>query len=322
MATEHLAFLPVDIQDPGTAGAFTSFLEPFLPFSCSVIGLTQSHLAPQPDPYLKVWATFDFSNYQSTSEVPELFTIAVFTPIQGRLFCSADTSPEDVTAEELIHREKVTRLYAVTATSLVRTLPGHREDSEYLLGVIHERFIPLVEPYAGGRSITPYRLFLYHPSNTEVTDTTATGPDATKWLVTNLEESDLELVRSTSHVQRTIEYLRARIPVSTCIRDPDSANGRRPVAWLIKQLDGSLGTLYVDPDYRGRRLSGLVVGECIKRLRENSENGGLASQWNFVEVFQENQSGIRLFNRLEGWQSGWGTWWVRLDVDKYNDVCA
>lgn len=200
MATEdELALLPIDIQDPETAGAFISFLEPFLPFSCGLIGLTQSYLTPQPDPCLKAWATFDFSNSRSTSEVPKLFTVAVFTPIQGRLFCSADTSPEDVTAEELIHRKRVVRLYVVTATSLIQTLPGHEEDSEYLLGVVHEKFFPLVKPYAGDAPTPPYRLFFCPPPDTEVIKTTVTGPDTSRWLVTGLEESDLELVRSTSH---------------------------------------------------------------------------------------------------------------------------
>jgi ribosomal protein S18 acetylase RimI-like enzyme len=322
MAIQDLAFHPVDIRDSETTKAFIALLESFLPFSCGFIGLTQSHLTPQPDPYLKVWVTFDFSNYHSTPEVPELFTVAIFTPIQGRLFCSADASPEDVTPEELIHREKVARLYAITATSLVRTLPGHEKDSEYLLGVVHEKFAPLVKPYAGGAPIAPCRLFFYPPSNTEVISTATTGPDASRWLVTDLEESDLELVRSTSHVQRTIEYLRIRIPVSTCIRDSDSADGRRPVAWLVKQSDGSFGTLYVDPDYRGKRLGELVVTECIKRLRESSGDKGLASQWYFVEVFQENPLGTGFFSRLKGWEAGWETWWARLDVTKYSGACA
>ena len=317
MATEDLKFIPVDIHHPETAGTFIAFLEPFLPSSCAFIGLTQSHLTPQPDPYLKVWATFDFSSYQTTSEAPELFAVALFTPTQGRLFCSADASSEEVTPEELVHREKVARLYAVTTTSLVRTLPGHEEDSEYILGVIHEKFAPLVGQYAGGTPIAPCRLFFYPPSNTEVIDTAATDPDA-KWLVTNLGESDLELVRSTSQVRRTIEYLRTRIPVSTCIRDPSSADGKRPVAWVVKQSDGSLGLLYVDPAYRGKGLGGLAVRECVGRLNEQSENRGLASRWNFVEVFQGNLLGLGFFGRLEGWKAGWETLWVRLDVAKYS----
>jgi ribosomal protein S18 acetylase RimI-like enzyme len=317
MATEDPAFIPIDIHHPETAKAFIAFLEPLLPFSCSLIGLTQGHLTPQPDPYLKVWATFDFSSYRTTSEVPELFAIAVFTPNQGRLFCSADASPEDVTPEELVYREKVTKLYAVTATSLVRTLPGHEEDSEYLLGVVHEKFAPLVRPYARGGPIAPCRLFFHPPSNTKVIDAIATSPGA-RWLVTSLEESDLELVQSTSQVQRTIEYLRTRIPVSTCIRDPDSADGKRPAAWLMKQSDGSLGALYVDPAYRGKGLGGLAVRECMKRLNEKSGNCGPASRWNFVEVFQENSLGIGFFGRLEGWEIGWETWWVKLDVAKYS----
>jgi len=317
MATEDLKFIPVDIHHPETARAFIAFLEPFLPSSCALIGLAQSHLTPQPDPYLKVRATFDFSSYRTTSKAPELFAVALFTPTQGRLFCSADASSEDVAPEELAHREKVARLYVVTASSLVRTLPGHEEDSEYILGVVHEKFAPLVRPYARGTPIAPCRLFFYPPSNTEVIDTAATGPGA-RWLVTNLEESDLELVRSTSQVQRTIEYLRTRIPVSTCIRDPDSADGKRLVAWVVKQSDGSLGLLYVDPAYRGKGLGGLAVRECMKRLNEKSENFGLASQWNFVEVFRENSLGIGFFSRQKGWEAGWETWWVRLDVAKYS----
>lgn len=315
MATEDLALLPIDIQDTETAGAFISFLEPFLPFSCGLIGLTQSHLTSQPDPYLKAWATFDF-NYRSTSEVPKLFTVAVFTPIQGRLFCSADTSPEDVTAEELIHRERVVRLYVVTATSLIQTLPGHEEDSEYLLGVVHEKFFPLVKPYAGDAPTPPYRLFFCPPPDTEAINTTVTGPDTSRWLVTGLEESDLELVRSTSHFQRTIEYLRTRIPTSACIRDPDSADGRRPVAWLMKHLDGSMGALYVDPDYRGKRLGALVVSECIKRLGENSVPDKFS--WSTSTKFHPRFS--EFFNHLEGWEAGWRTWWVRLDVVKHGRV--
>ena len=139
------------------------------------------------------WATFDFPSCWTTSEVPELFTIAVFTSTQRWLFCSAGAS-EDVTWE-LVYREEVARLYGVTATLLVRTLPGHEEDSEYLLGVVHEKFASLVRPYARSGLIAPCRLFFCPPSNTRLIDTAATGPDA-RWLVTNLEESDLDLANS------------------------------------------------------------------------------------------------------------------------------
>ena len=51
--------------------AFTTFPEPFLPFGCGFIGLTQSHLMPQPNPHPRIWATFNSPNYQFSFEVPE-----------------------------------------------------------------------------------------------------------------------------------------------------------------------------------------------------------------------------------------------------------
>lgn len=77
MATEDLTSFPVDVYNPENTKAFNALLELSLPFSCSFVGLIQSHLMPKP----KVWTTFNFSIYRVTPEVPEFFTVAVSTSI-------------------------------------------------------------------------------------------------------------------------------------------------------------------------------------------------------------------------------------------------
>jgi len=130
-----------------------------------------------------------------------------------------------------------------------RTLSGREEYFEYIICVVHEMFAPLAKPYVGGVPIAPCRFFFYPPSNTGIIDTATTGTGVSRWLVKNLEESDSEPVQPTSRIQRTIWCFRTWIPVFACIWD-----GRRPVAWLVEQLDGSLGARCVDLDYRGETL--------------------------------------------------------------------
>jgi hypothetical protein len=42
--------------------------------------------------------------------------------------------------------------------------------------------------------------------------------------------------------------------------------------------------------------------------------GGIAA------VFQENPLGMRSFSCLKEWETGWGTWWVMLDVAKCSEA--
>jgi hypothetical protein len=156
MATEDPAFIPIDIHHPETAKTFIAFLEPLPPFGRSLTGLIHSrspHAPTRPLPQGPGDIRLLLAT-ETTSEVPGVCSpLRVFTPDQGRLFCSADASPEDVTPEELVYRETAARLYAVTATSLVRDSTRPRRRILNTSSVLHAKsLLRLVKTARGGRA--------------------------------------------------------------------------------------------------------------------------------------------------------------------------
>jgi ribosomal protein S18 acetylase RimI-like enzyme len=75
-------------------------------------------------------------------------------------------------------------------------------------------------------------------------------------------DGQLDLVLSTSGIPRQAETLRS-LP-STAVLDPEGAL----VAWAYMDVDGSLATLYVVPEHRGKGLAKAVASSLLEKLHK------------------------------------------------------
>lgn len=83
-------------------------------------------------------------------------------------------------------------------------------------------------------------------------------------------------------------------------------SGDTPVAFILSQADGSLGSLWTAPAYRRRGLAKLVAN-----TRERASTGC------HVYVGTDNEASARLWVGM-GWAVGWDVTWVLRA--EYNEV--
>ncbi|PYH47853.1 uncharacterized protein BP01DRAFT_372031 [Aspergillus saccharolyticus JOP 1030-1] len=108
------------------------------------------------------------------------------------------------------------------------------------------------------------------------------------------------------------------------IRTPET-----PVAWAFLGPDGSLATLHVEAEYRGRGLAGMVAHEAMRRgmvvdgrwsgndsLNGQNGDGGSDSQHQglvHTNVAMENKASRRVMEKLGG-RLGWTVTWTVVEV--------
>lgn len=129
-----------------------------------------------------------------------------------------------------------------------------------------------------------------------------------------VREEDIGLVRGRSAIPRTHHTIRMLPSVAVFPAGDEGEEQQQPVAWAFLSLDGSLGNLHVEPEYRGR---GLAKAMGRKLFREavgafGDELGGLAH----ADVALENSESNGVCKSLGGVDEGWRVHWVRIDLDR------
>jgi GNAT superfamily N-acetyltransferase len=109
-------------------------------------------------------------------------------------------------------------------------------------------------------------------------------------------EAELQRVIDTSYIKRTMTLL-------SQLKNCAIFYGDKPVAWTFVSLDGSMVTLYVEEEYRGRGL-GRAVGSAIMRVME-----GEGEYIGHVDIIKGNNASVAVVKGLEG-QMGWDVKWV------------
>ncbi|EGN99771.1 hypothetical protein SERLA73DRAFT_179971 [Serpula lacrymans var. lacrymans S7.3] len=338
-----LSLFPVDVSSPEEFPALVHLLSAHTPYSLTVLGSVLNSVNSHPrsstisavDPS-KVLA---WTSQPLTSISPsDLYSVLVFNPIshQFRYFCSAESSPSSPTEGEETHVLNVIRsvlqlslveapkYYSDLQPSKTTTMaaPTERNEDEpgmALIGAVHEKWASCLRPLSASQN--PCMRYILPPilANEESSDSSS------DWLISQLQESDIETVRGTSHIPRSKEYLLSRSPCSVCIRDqPSEGNSSgTPVAWVLMHADGSIGTLYVDSKFRRRGLAQLAMRELVKKLdfrkggfliSENDDLGGGALGWNWTDTDVYNGQGRGFFDSFDGWQYGWTGHWTYLNA--------
>ncbi|MCJ1316604.1 hypothetical protein MMC15_001925 [Xylographa vitiligo] len=134
---------------------------------------------------------------------------------------------------------------------------------------------------------------------------------------TTVRAGEFALVASRTEIPRTGRTM--RLLGSVGLRRGEGGGDGRLVAWAFLGPDGSLTSLHVEPEWRGRGLGKLVTRRLFGLLgRGEGEAGfegvGEGEEWCHSDVATDNAGSIGVARGLggeEGWECFWG--WVDLE---------
>ncbi|KAF2099424.1 hypothetical protein NA57DRAFT_55394 [Rhizodiscina lignyota] len=158
----------------------------------------------------------------------------------------------------------------------------------------------------------PYQKFIFRTSDLRHVDTTL--PDGLRW--GQVRPQDFELVRSRTAIPRKDKTL-ALLPSVAIFREENSG-GDSPVAWGFLGPDGSLASLHVEPNYRGRGLAKKVTTKILnEQLKVFDEEEGKSEQGWICnsDVALDNLESTGVARSLGG-RPGWVVYWVRVNLEK------
>ncbi|KAG2024704.1 hypothetical protein GB937_003402 [Aspergillus fischeri] len=133
---------------------------------------------------------------------------------------------------------------------------------------------------------------------------------------TGIHPHHYALVRSRTHLPRSDETL-SRIPGVAVYVDRPGEGEETPIAWVFLGLDGSLATLFVEPEHRGKGIAEALSREVMRRgmaeggiWREVGEEG---EEWVHANVLATNGASRRVLEKLGG-EVGWTNTWTVVEL--------
>jgi hypothetical protein len=288
-------------------------LKPLLPQSLTILGfLEQAASAPK---QLHVW-----SSCAPGQALPEVFAIFAFWQASSgggqspsRLFCSLESSDRSPSAnEESFVTSFLRECSDACYTILEETVGSFALRSPLMLGSIHEKWIPCLQPLA--MRVNPCRKFLLPPALASRFVEHDRRALSAEYSVGPLKDEDLDVVIANSHIPRKRDYLMSRAHQSVCIR---TQNDDQAIAWCIVHVDGSIGTMHVIDDFKRRGLGTEIMKQIVElKLQQESASGSehqnYTQGWNWVDVELSNAEGMPFYRKLPHWEEAWEASWVTL----------
>lgn len=129
--------------------------------------------------------------------------------------------------------------------------------------------------------------------------------------MSRVPESQIDLVIATSSIPRQAATLLSQANVAILNSEGNLA------AWVYIGIDGSIATLYVLPEYRGKGFSTIVANEILKRLGEGEfeDLGILGRAWVHADVKVGNVESEAVMRSLGGEIAG-GSSYLWVDCEK------
>ncbi|KAG9010337.1 hypothetical protein FRB93_004176 [Tulasnella sp. JGI-2019a] len=291
-------------QSNATVDALVEFLTPFLPSSFCIIAHLRT-LPRQPD--LTVYSSFDLNtlnnNAKLSSSPPSLFSIATqCKPILIRYFCSGERSINvDTNGTAELH---VQSFFSEWVPAILRESGGH----PCLVGSLNHRWVPFLRKWTS-RAGPETQKYVSDKRTRESKPQTRSLQAG--FISVPLSVLDIPRVIETSNIPRSREYILARLPYSLCLRRPDEEAGSSKLAgWALIHEDGSIGALWVEPEFRGNGFSRYIVDGLVQKQLELVEGDG-ENLCTCVDVSTGNIAAERLFTAM-GWKPAWRCFWVTV----------
>jgi FR47-like protein len=129
----------------------------------------------------------------------------------------------------------------------------------------------------------------------------------------------VELVKSRTHIPRERETLLSMPSVIIYYNDsssPSSPPPSSPVAWGFLSYDGSLATLHVELEHRGKGLAIALSKEVMRRGMATGFYGSLAANLSYThaDVAKNNAASRRVMEKLGGRGWRWSISWTVVEV--------
>jgi ribosomal protein S18 acetylase RimI-like enzyme len=91
----------------------------------------------------------------------------------------------------------------------------------------------------------------------------------------------------------------------------------KPVAWAFLGLDGSLSTLHVEPEHRGKGVAKLVASKLLRTYADGLAVDRDGDAWAHADVYDGNVQSEAVCRSL-GASKTWAVFWVRIELaDSY-----
>ncbi|KAL8846159.1 MAG: hypothetical protein Q9221_008739, partial [Calogaya cf. arnoldii] len=169
-----------------------------------------------------------------------------------------------------------------------RVLPRNRVDDDDGKDVIDRQGHGVLASI--GEKVMKY---LIPPPTSSRGEKESTSPLPPGYEFGTLRKEDLETCVQRTFIPRTIAALSSYRNV--CARYPDAqAKGEGElVAWVFLSSDGSLGSLFVELEHRGKGLARAVVGRLLVDSREEGEceERERGKGWVSSDVYLDNEGG-------------------------------
>lgn len=174
-----------------------------------------------------------------------------------------------------------------------------------LLGAIHERTSQIIHRLGLHDWAAPNDTYIFS-SLPESLPESKPLPEGLHW--SQLQYSDLALVRSRTQIPRQAKTL-AILPHFT-IRNAEDV----PVAWAFVGLDGSLTTLHVEPEYRGKGLAKAITAKLFQEKMDWLWEDGV-DKMSHGYVIEGNDASSAVCSSLGG-KNGWKAYWIRVNLER------
>ncbi|KAF4625801.1 hypothetical protein G7Y89_g12365 [Cudoniella acicularis] len=312
---------------------FLPILQPYLPHSNSLFNrITAPHNLPSRHCFFG--ATFSpplpilsSDPGTGTPPLPEIWTIVFadrsrHAESQIWMFNPLITNSNPLTSEEQnllsLHTKATVQFLKNTP---IPEAPGWPFKPILKFGCLHERITAsltkLCEPTGACPYVTHWRLWnvstsaISSNSQMEGQRERRTLPEG--YSIARVPDDQIDIVISTSSIPRQPETLRLQANVGIMNEEG------KLVAWGYLGIDGSLVTLYVLPEYRGKGLATQVAVHLLGRLNrgEFSDLGCFGkSGWvhSDVKVGNEGSEGVM---RSLGAKIGWTSSYIWVDCEKF-----
>ncbi|KAF2754253.1 hypothetical protein EJ05DRAFT_153689 [Pseudovirgaria hyperparasitica] len=132
-----------------------------------------------------------------------------------------------------------------------------------------------------------------------------------------VREQDLDLVRIRSPIpktHRTLKIWNSMSVYSTTdgTKESGQEHSSEAVAWAFLGYDGSLSSMHVEPEYRGK---GIAKTLAAKLFREYPEEDG----WALAYVGVGNRESEAVCEGIGGVSKAW-VWWLRVNMDTVKTI--
>ncbi|EEA19141.1 hypothetical protein TMatcc_010312 [Talaromyces marneffei ATCC 18224] len=165
----------------------------------------------------------------------------------------------------------------------------------------------------------PYVKYIFAPAifQTENEENSNPLPEGYYYGSEGLRAEHVDLVKSRTHIPRERETLLA-MPSVVVYHHTGNTTSQDPVAWGFLALDGSLATLHVEPEHRGKGIAATLSREVMRRGMGGGVYGSSSKKelgYAHADVARDNVASRRVMEKVgrgKGWR--WSVTWSVVEV--------